>query len=160
MSGIHSPEAGLIPGELVERLEAASVGSAMLDCDICEHFGGKVWGRRSPATGRHQWMTTVDGKARRVLPVTTSLDAALALAERRGLDVWQTLYAAAMHWKAHDPRGPVSKELPLAMCLVILKATTAADTDSLGISRQGNETQPSPQPDDNPRETLGTEGGE
>lgn len=41
----------------------------------------------------------------------------------------------------------------------VLELIDAARAGSVGISRQGNETQPSPQPDDNPRETLGTEGG-
>jgi len=54
---------------------------------------------------------------------TASLDAALALAERQGLDGWNTLYAAMMNWKAHDPRGPLSQTLPLALCIAILRAT-------------------------------------
>lgn len=67
---------------LVEQLEKAATGSRQLDGDICQTLGGKLWGRRSTLTGRHQWMTEVDGLPKLLPAFTTSLDAALSLKER------------------------------------------------------------------------------
>ena len=91
--------------DLITRLEEAAEGSRELD--------RAIW---------HELEFDSRGEPTLCPAYTTSIDAALALAERVGLDGWNTLYAAMMNWKAHDPRGPLSKTLPLALCLAILKA--------------------------------------
>ena len=120
--------------ELLARLEGASEGSRELDREIMGLFyrmGERCIGIECDCCpdGRHvtpvwidpetdEWKTTaLDG-----FEFTTSVDADLALAERLGLDGWNTLYAAMMNWKAHDPRGPLSGTLPLAMCIAVLRA--------------------------------------
>ncbi len=104
--------------DLLARLSVAEAGSRELDCRVEKAVGLAV---ALDGAGR---ATDAVGTRYRVPRYTTSLDAALALAERQGLDGWNTLYAAMMNWKAHDPRGPLSQTLPLALCLAILKATT------------------------------------
>jgi hypothetical protein len=94
--------------DLIKRLEEAEAGSLELDVAIWDAMGG--WSVAHPPA------------------YTTSLDAALALAERLGLDGWRLLYAAMLNWKAHDPRGPLSKTLPLALCIAILKAADTGRT--------------------------------
>lgn len=97
---------------LVEKLEAASAEDAWVfapDVHLAL-FGGSL------------------AQAAKCPPYTTSLDAALALAERVGLDGWNTLYAAMMSWKAHDPRGPLSRYLPLSLCIAILRALNLNET--------------------------------
>lgn len=107
--------------ELIARLEAAEAGGVELDYLIDEALS--EWRNIGGGFAVHK----VTGERRRSsfdysAPVSTSLDAALALAERLGLDGFHTVYAALMNWKAHDPRGPASQTLPLALCIAILKA--------------------------------------
>jgi hypothetical protein len=126
--------------DIITRLEEAAEGSRELDALIWAHFRPEKikvtgWGKHyADDSGRTQVEFELPPKRTRTVtggksgmphaePVTTSLDAALALAEQQGLDGWNTLYAAMMNWKAHDPRGPLSQTLPLALCLAILKAT-------------------------------------
>jgi len=121
----------VIPTELVARLEAASAGSRAFNAEIARHFG---WTEQSDEadpvyTNRVTmwWFApgeTIEEAVGSQSPpdFTNSIDEALALAERLGLNGWKTLYAAMMHWKAHDARGPLSQTLPLAMCLVFLRA--------------------------------------
>lgn len=91
---------------LIARLEAAEVGSRELD------YAVKAW--LEPID--EYWAIRV------AADWTTSLDAALALAERLELDAWRVTYAAMMNWKAHDPRGSAPKTMPLALCIAILRA--------------------------------------
>ena len=114
---------------LITRLEEAAEGSRELDAAIwyAVHEPDVDYpGIRTEQTeqGPREVLTCELGSkwADDVGRYTTSLDAAFALAGRVGLDGWNTLYAAMMNWKAHDPRGPLSKTLPLALCLAILKA--------------------------------------
>jgi len=107
---------------LLQQLEAAGEGSRELDAAIADVFDPlDALEMTDGYPGRWPF---VDGSpfSDRTPPVTTSLDAALALAERCGLDGWNTLYAALMSWKAHDPRGSLSTTLPLALCAAILRA--------------------------------------
>jgi hypothetical protein len=110
--------------DLIKRLEEAEAGSRELTEAVLLALGFVT--KRYPMDSDTYWI--VPGDERNPLPawadrITTSLDAALALAERLGLDGWHPLYAAMLNWKAHDPRGPLSKTLPLALCIAILKAT-------------------------------------
>lgn len=89
--------------ELIARLEAAEAGSRELDLAVVRAIGE-------------------DGDLVGWPPYTTSLDTALAWVERLGMDGFHTMYAALMNWKAHDPRGPLSQSLPLALCIAILRA--------------------------------------
>jgi len=91
---------------LIARLEAAEAGSRELDYAI------------------KAWLEPIDDywAIRVAADWTTSLDAALALAERPGMDGWRIMYAALMNWKAHDPRGPLLQTLPLALCIATLRA--------------------------------------
>jgi len=148
-------------GDLIERLEKAERGSYTLDAEMwCARNGyafvmwdgaGCVY-RMQPDSGishiRHS----------DIAPVTTSLDAALALAERV-LPGWD--------WKVSGPRPPIEgydeREGPphasltrrgplvanegfavadaatpaLALCLAILKARTAASSSSPGTVQGG-----------------------
>jgi hypothetical protein len=112
--------------DLIKRLEEAEAGSRELDREIAKLIDKAEWDKCA------NWASmpcgappdVIDRDALRWLPAyTTSIDGALALAERLGLDGWHLLYAAMLNWKAHDPRGPLSKTLPLALCIAILKAT-------------------------------------
>lgn len=86
MNSLHSAASGSIPSgdlsALIAKLEAAATGSRALDGDVAWVFHPKLWGRRNPVNGQHQWMTEIDGKPRVLPRYTTSIDAALALAER------------------------------------------------------------------------------
>lgn len=130
--------ASLIPTELVERLSAATVGSRELDADIAALLlpGVVEWRttrwtmeaepHRKVASANH-----VGGFAREpVYPVTTSLDAALALAERllpgaewrggsgRSTDGTRP-WARLGPWSDPDAVG---SSIALATCIAILKA--------------------------------------
>jgi hypothetical protein len=105
---------------LIQRLEAAEVGSRELDAEIgllirhdYPHTSAEIIGEGVIRDRAGEYAAK---------PYTTSLDAALALVERHGLDPWQVLYAAMMNWKAHDPRGSLSRELPLAICIALLRS--------------------------------------
>ena len=53
-----------------------------MDLDVAQALNMKLWGRRHPSNNSHQWMTEMAGSSVPVPRFTTSLDAALALAER------------------------------------------------------------------------------
>lgn len=145
MSRVHSPSAhphraaGPAVLDLIDRLEKAAAGSRELDGAVwyavfepdvdhgCLHVEQTEQGPREVLTCElgSKWADDVGH-------YTTCLDAALALAEWVGLDGWNSLYAAMMSWKAHDPRGPVSRTLPLALCIAVLRATTPAEADAVG----------------------------
>lgn len=113
---------------LIASLEAAEVGSRELD--------DAVWFAATGEKASYPFDDETDPHIRygtlawvRLPRSTTSLDAALALAERLGLDVWHIMYAAMMNWKAHDPRGPASRIMPLALCIAILRAKQGEGDD-------------------------------
>lgn len=138
MSGVHSGQEAVIPTELVERLEAASVGSRVLDVAIWDALGG--WSVNSPPA------------------YTTSLDAALSLAGRLLPELfwalgflpesedaaWEEHHQnyAALHPYLHvsDRRDAVGygATAPLALCAAVLKATTentvGTETQSVGVN--------------------------
>lgn len=128
------------PAGLIERLEAAEVGSRELDRELMaltyrweqRHIGATCWddyhGTCCPEAKHLDWVwiDPVDGawktNAKDGYEFTTSLDAALALAERvlpgKG---WGALYSGLMNWRAHTPTG--LQRLPLLVCAAIAKAT-------------------------------------
>jgi len=139
---------------LIARLEAAEVGSRELDALITAHFVGAELRPYPPATDfgpSAKWQFwSADGKhflgnesKFPVPPVTTSLDAALALAERV-LPGWYVgvqanryeLLIAPEDWSAYlsAPKGhqftdEVEASAPtpaLALCIAILKAKEAS----------------------------------
>ena len=83
--------------ELIARLEAAEVGNYDLTIDVLEALG-LPWSRLA----NHQ--------------VTTSLDAAIAPAERLGLDACELLFNVLNEGEVRVGR------LPLALCIAILRA--------------------------------------
>lgn len=119
---------------LVERLEAAEVGSRALDLDIAQALSMKLWGRRHPHNNSHQWMTEIDGKSVPVPRYTTSLDAALALAERahpkaRRVAVWRDPFMPEGRWDASVDRNSGRSPVPaLALCIAILRALKLNET--------------------------------
>lgn len=120
--------------DLIERLEAAECGSRELDREVCEATG---WGVHNAF-----W----------ILPATTSLDAALALAERVLPDHKFAIVkddgpdaGPKFRWSVQVARynleGPVGRnswwfgvsDTPaLALCIAILKATTAISVGTDG----------------------------
>lgn len=131
---VHSREA-LVPvadlSALIAKLEAAEGGSRALDGDVAWIFHPKLWGRRNPANGQHQWMTEIDGKPRVLPRYTTSIDAALALAERvllpgSGIGLCQCSPTDWEAWVGGRPAyAPRYRTGPLALCIAILKAHTS-----------------------------------
>ena len=117
--------------DLIARLEAVEAGSRDLNFDVWLAATGE-----RPAYPFHPedgpYIVYGNGMWELLPDVTRSIDAAVALVERQGLDPWNTLYAAMMHWKAHDPRGPLSRELPLSLCIALLKAIPAASHSLAG----------------------------
>jgi hypothetical protein len=105
----------------------------------CVYDGLRLWERRG---GWHR----PDG-----WPVTTSLDAALALAERVLADDWAIYVEKRPHWSggptwsAHVTDGCVVREdwlaptPALALCIAILRATTAAETGASGYEAKRSE---------------------
>jgi hypothetical protein len=152
-----------VPTELVARLEVASVGSPELSADIAEWAGDAS--KEHWAAWREEWRTGHvwhDAAHCPPSPYTTSLDAALALAERvlpgQEYEI-TTLYGVArvsLNLNHGCDGGPFYGEnvcccVPLALCAAVLKATSAS---SVGISAlRGNE------PDTPPETGTGTEGG-
>jgi hypothetical protein len=163
----HSPEGGLIPTALVERLEVAEAGSRELDAlidaataatdgsfEVCAYewdgvwFSGEFAPGEAPRSAADYPAATVQC-IRQSMPVTTSLDAALALAERVLPGWWRELGETGFKppnsfWKAAVFSATPSGESydtarvvafgntgPLALCIAILKATTAS---SVGTS--------------------------
>ena len=122
---------------LVEKLEAAEVGSRSLDLDIAQALSMKLWGRRHPHNNSHQWMTEIDGKAVPIPRYTTSLDAALALAERviavRGpIDISIMGSAQVVILDADPCRDAIAEAYgntpALALCIAILRALNLNET--------------------------------
>lgn len=158
---VHSPEGGLIPTELVERLEVADRGSRELD-GLVEVAIRDVQAARSGLKREHwaKWRSNRDGHISDghtfydSAPVTTSIDAALALAERV-LPGWQ--------WTLGGPREKIAKSddgrpfaslvragpevanegfvtspgntPAVALCIAILKATAASSVGTKGEAR-------------------------
>jgi hypothetical protein len=113
---------------LISRLEAAEVGSRELDTQVAKAMGWTVHNARRNGLwvipfGEYE---TCDPDAMfRLGDFTTSLDAALALAERTAPGKgWERLYAGLMNWRAHTPTG--LQRLPLLVCAAILKAKEAS----------------------------------
>ncbi|GAA0768595.1 hypothetical protein [Brevundimonas olei] len=134
---------------LIARLEAAEVGSRDLDGEIEELFGLWRASFKEPekADGRHCWSDLAtwsgEGVEHRAPDYTTSLDAALALAERVGcrpymadfsIDGWSSwLLKTTTDIKVTDPEtgeelsGPYfsggrAKTPAIALCIAILRA--------------------------------------
>lgn len=131
---------------LIARLEDAETGSRELDALVdallfggrsSKTFTNKTPGgslRRSYSAGtvflnenpEHNGGNVCTGYHRKAPTYTTSLDAALALAERvLPGDGWKMLYAGLMNWRAHTPSG--LQRLPLLVCAAILKASARPD---------------------------------
>lgn len=187
---VHSALTGSIPGMdgagiagLVQRLEAAEVGSRELDAQVWCIENGSTFKKMLPVPGfpgRHFSFRTSVGDigfhGRDQAPVhhyTTSLDAALALAERvlpgmcvENLGEMRDSGRMTGHWLCQlGPRGPrrrlteitvealravadanplVSAPTPaLALCIAILRAVQSASTGTCGIAPLGDETQSS-----------------
>ena len=119
--------------DLIKRLEEAEEGSRELDRDISKLIDKAEWAKCA------NWASmpcgaspdVIDRDALRWLPdYTTSLDAALALAERVGLSVSQILNEAlegpsgegiwATGWNRNKPHAP---QIAKFVCIAILKAT-------------------------------------
>lgn len=160
----HSPD-GLIPTEtlsaLISQLETAEAGSRELDREIMalsyvweqRHIGARCWDDDSdtccpdakhldwvwvdPATD--QWKTT----AREGFDFTTSLDAALALAERvlpgcePGVMVEQRLANGKTIWGAwtyvSEKEDAFAFGPALALCIAILRARVADSPETGGV---------------------------
>lgn len=145
MNRVHSDASSVsIPVEglsaLIARLEAAEAGSRELDREIMaltysweqRHIGATCWDDREstccPGAKHIDWVWVDTATDRWVtnsktgFDFTASLGRGLALAERLGMDSFRVMYAALMSWKAHDPRGPLSQTLPLALCIATLRA--------------------------------------
>lgn len=165
---VHSDAKGVvIPGELVARLEAASVGSRELDGLLARQFG---WHRIEPRHARNKaggWIAPEDflglhgdGSPRfdslhgtdihRDPPrLSQSLDAALALAERvlPGWGVYLRSDAdgqgAGLTYAKHSYVTPGHVEhkssLPLALCIAILRAVAAQPDDTQPGIAKGDE---------------------
>ncbi|WP_447910535.1 hypothetical protein [Brevundimonas bullata] len=131
--------------ELTARLEAAEVGSRRLDGDIHRLISpdallmtdsGSVGpikreAKREPIGTLHSVPGEVIADCIGAEPYTTSLDAALALAERV-LPGWRAqMLQHTGYWRAHlaapdgrldDDKTGRASEAPLALCIAILKA--------------------------------------
>lgn len=126
--------------DLIRGLEEAEAGSASLDREIARAFG---WHRVEPRHARNKhggWIAPEDfmGVYSDGSPVldslrgtsiwrdpptfTTSLDAALALAERLGMDQWHVAYAAMMDWRAHIEGRSLREHLPRLVVIATLRA--------------------------------------
>lgn len=125
---------------LIARLEAAEVGSRELDDSVViSAFDGEMMDWWDEATQQHQ-IKAGDGSRVNVTPITTSLDAALALAERV-LPGWAmnvcldkdrdgTLLGWSSQVARHGLEGPVGRDRwfgvaptpALALCIAILRA--------------------------------------
>lgn len=129
MTLVHSGQEAVIPIELVERLDVASEGSRELDWRIAEMFAiPEPW---RVAVG--VWPPFVPGSKydKEIPSFTTSLDAALALAERV-LDPLTALGLLHAIIEAVGGNGWPSSRIPPLFCAAILKATTAS---SVGTER-------------------------
>ena len=149
---VHSAEDGSIPvpdmSALIARLEAAETGSAELDYLIDEALS--EWRNIGGGFAVHK----VTGERRRnsfdyTAPVTTSLDAALALAERvlPGCG-WSVSMDDRMGWYQSDigkdhylfagePSRSLARTPALALCIAILKAIQHARSSTAGYEAVG-----------------------
>lgn len=136
------PQEG-VPGELVARLEAASVGSRELDAAVHLAAFPDVAAKAIELRGGF-WRELISerpggGTTKRIMCAeghyTTSLDAALALAERtiarRGPIDMSICGSAQVVIHHHDPCGsPLAsafgKTPALALCIAILQASETA----------------------------------
>jgi hypothetical protein len=114
--------------DLIKRLEEAEEGSRELDCDLAEMLGevpvdafrmhGTMTGRYG--TGPYSAWTAPD--------YTTSLDAALALAERKvGNYEALRVLARTSVGMALDGDDSRLRDLPRLLCIAILKATDTGE---------------------------------
>lgn len=107
---------------LIERLEAAEFGSRELDSSVAGQFCNDV-----ESDDGDFWWGPFDQQATRVPDFTTSLDAALALAERTmgGVSIdllirdHRTL--CELNWPSNTVHSS-AKTPALALCIAILKA--------------------------------------
>lgn len=119
--------------DLIARLEASEVGSAELDYLIDEALS--EWRNIGGGFAAHK----VTGERRRnsfdcSAPVTTSLDAALALAERAGLQGSDIMHKAwsmmakkhALHCRPYTGES-YARDAALQACIAILKAKLAEE---------------------------------
>lgn len=168
MSRVHSPQAahthraaGPAVLDLIERLEKAEAGDVALNCAVARVFGYHV-----PDRAWSGWHDP-DGKHIGLPPAfTTSLDAALALAERVLPGCFcgvQKNRWAGKAWTAYltvaDAEGEIEQDADtpaLALCIAVLRATTPAEADAVGTSEasaplqspetpEGRESTPNPQ---------------
>jgi hypothetical protein len=133
--------------DLIKRLEEAEAGSRELDALIWAHFRPEKikvtgWGKPyADESGRTQVEFHLPPKRTRTVtggksgmphaePVTTSLDAALALAEQLGLSVSQLLNDAlegpsgeGIWATGGNPDKPHAPQIAKFVCIAILKAT-------------------------------------
>jgi len=133
--------------DLVAMLEAAEAGSRELDAAVWLAATGEVvawpWGQPD-ADG--PWCVYGNAMWTPLAGLTTSLDAALALAERvlpgwrrhlnelppsTGLGWEATVWTDAADLSVHPSRAPTA---PLALCIAVLRATAAAETGAVGMS--------------------------
>jgi len=126
---------------LIEKLEGAEVGSRELDLDVAQALNMKLWGRRHPSNNSHQWMTEIAGRSVPMPRFSTSLDAALALAERVlpgwawNIDRWGKMSrvtlnecdAEGWHKSTHRRIEVAAEQTPaLALCAAIIRAQSEA----------------------------------
>lgn len=117
---------------LIEKLEGAEVGSVELDALIYSHLNCTLIPRRADYRPRRRWP---NGSVTHQRKVTTSLDAALALAERV-LPGWRFAFSTMTPpWAQAYPPGSVedcldataASTLPLALCLSVLQARAQSE---------------------------------
>ncbi|WP_341020975.1 hypothetical protein [Brevundimonas diminuta] len=113
---------------LIARLEAAEVGSRELDAHV--EVAARAFEAAKTGLSREHWAKWVVSRdfwvedehtAYQPTPVTTSLDAALALAERLGLDVAAILTAAVFFASQSGAKINAALIAKFA-CIAILRA--------------------------------------
>lgn len=120
--------------DLIARLEGAEAGSLELDREIYlllrptadpEEFRRMF---KDDSAGFNFWLSAQ--------PVTTSLDAALALAERLGLDVSQILndtlegpHGDGIWFSGWNAKAPIAPQIARFVCIAILRAHTAQSAE-------------------------------
>lgn len=119
---------------LIERLEKAEAGSEELSALVMQSLvvpGGSV--RQSPFNGAwcvyeglRLWEQRGGWHRPEGWKVTTSLDAALALAERLDLSAMYILQLALDHGRRHGPIPLTVERLVREVCIAILRAKEAS----------------------------------
>lgn len=159
MARVHSPSAhthradGPAVLDLIERLEKADRGSRELDAWVWCAFNDAVPHRLTDSDRALIYVPRSGKGMRRESSfdfVTTSLDAALALAERvlPGLAWSMGQNVHHRHWIAYAlgldagglPVEPTHGSAPtpaLALCIAVLRATTPAEADAVGMEAEG-----------------------